>query len=67
MRFDWGRLMRAGCRGLGLSPDAFWRLTPGEFALLLGHRAGDGPLTRERLEALSRAFPDRVNGEANDV
>ncbi len=56
--FDWPALMRAGLRGLGLAPDAFWRLTPGELAFLLGQGAGEGPLTRDRLEALARAWPD---------
>ena len=58
--FDWPNLMRAGMRGLGLEPAAFWRLTPAELALLLGREEGDAPLTRKRLEALSRAFPDKT-------
>jgi uncharacterized phage protein (TIGR02216 family) len=60
--FDWPNLMRAGMRGLGLAPDAFWRLTPAELALLLGRDTGDAPLTRARLDELSRAYPDK-NGE----
>ena len=58
MGFDWPSLMRAGVRGLGLRPREFWALTPAELALMLGREAGDGPLDRARLEALSRAFPD---------
>lgn len=65
MRFDWAELMRAGCRGLRLTPREFWALTPAELAFLLGHRAGDGPLTRERLDALSAAYPDKT-GELRD-
>jgi uncharacterized phage protein (TIGR02216 family) len=61
--FDWPVLMRAGMRGLGLQPEAFWRLTPAELALLLGRDAREGPLNRDRLEALSRAFPDRTEIE----
>lgn len=33
---DWPALMRAGVQGLGLQPDAFWRLTPAELQLMLG-------------------------------
>lgn len=58
MRFDWAALMRAGMRGAGLSPEAFWRLTPVELLLLLGIEAGAAPLTRARLEELARAYPD---------
>lgn len=57
--FDWGSLMRAGMRGLRLTPEQFWRLTPAELALLLGQDAGQAPLTRDRLEALARAWPDQ--------
>jgi uncharacterized phage protein (TIGR02216 family) len=55
---DWPGLMRAGLRGLGLAPEAFWRLTPAELAILLGAEAGAGPLTRSRLEELARRWPD---------
>jgi uncharacterized phage protein (TIGR02216 family) len=60
--FDWAALMRAGMRGLGLRPDEFWRLTPGELAFLLGHRSR-APLTRARLEELAAAYPDRETGD----
>lgn len=61
--FDWPVLMRAGLRGLGLSPEAFWRLTPAELALMLGEDpAREGArarsLSRARLEELAAAFPD---------
>jgi len=59
---DWPGLMRAGLRGLGLSPEAFWRLTPAELAILLGAEAGAGPLTRARLEDLARRWPDMPAG-----
>ena len=58
--FDWPALMRAGLRGLRLEPSAFWRLTPAELALMLGRDSGAAPLDRDRLEALSRAFPDET-------
>ncbi len=55
---DWPGLMRAGLAGLGLTPEAFWRLTPAELRIMLGVDAGTAPLTRARLEELARAFPD---------
>lgn len=55
---DWPGLMRAGLQGLGLAPDAFWKLTPGELRLRLGVDRADAPLSRQGLEALARLFPD---------
>lgn len=60
--FDWPGLMRAGMQGLGLRPDQFWRLTPGELLLMLGEGATAAPLTRARLDALAREFPDTKEG-----
>jgi len=58
-RLDWPGLMRAGIAGLRLRPVEFWALTPGELVLLLGISPdGARGLTRSRLEALVRAFPD---------
>ena len=62
---DWGRLMRAGIRGLRLTPSEFWALTPAELTLMLGEGAGALPMTRDRLEALGRAYPDKT-GETSD-
>ena len=39
---DWAALLRAGLRGLSLTPDAFWALTPAELQLMLGSEAGRG-------------------------
>lgn len=64
--FDWPALMRAGVRGLGLRPDQFWRLSPAELLLMLGHGAGSAPLTRARLHELSRTFPDKDEGQNNE-
>ena len=62
---DWAGLMRAGLLGLGLAPDAFWRLTPVELRVMLGLEAGAAPLTRARLDELARAFPDRIKEGGN--
>lgn len=56
--FDWAGLLRLGLRGLGLSPAAFWALTPAELTLMLGKAGGEGALSRARLDELARAFPD---------
>lgn len=62
--FDWPALMWAGMRGLGLSPEAFWRLTPVELRVLLGTSAGAAPLGRSRLDQLLVAYPDQVGPPA---
>ncbi|MEM8851732.1 MAG: rcc01693 family protein [Pseudomonadota bacterium] len=56
--FDWPVLMVAGMRGLGLSPAAFWALTPAELAFLLGQEGGRLPMDRAGLDALAARFPD---------
>lgn len=61
-RIDWPGLMRAGMLGLGLSPDAFWRLTPLELRIMLGADRAAPALTRTRLEELASAFPDITKG-----
>lgn len=60
MGFDWPVLMRAGLRGLGLSAEQFWALTPAELQLLLGEGSGAAPMGRARLDELVAAFPDRI-------
>lgn len=62
---DWAGLMQVGLHGLGLQPEAFWRLTPVELRIKLGAQANAAPLTRARLDELARAFPD-VKREPND-
>ncbi|HRO16293.1 MAG TPA: phage tail assembly chaperone [Paracoccus sp. (in: a-proteobacteria)] len=57
---DWPGLMRAGLRGLGLTPAVFWDLTPAELALMLGIEPGAGAMTRARLEDLAARYPDRT-------
>lgn len=61
--FDWPVLMRAGLHGLGLTPDAFWALTPAELQLMLGAAGtgtGSAPLLSDGLAALMAAYPDKT-------
>lgn len=60
--FDWPGLMRAGLKGLGLSPGEFWALTPAELRLLLGKDGATAPLARARLDELLEAYPDAKGG-----
>ncbi len=69
-RIDWAGLMRVGLGrpevgGLGLTPDAFWRLGPVELRIMLGIAAQAAPVGRSRLEALMAAFPDHRKGAAD--
>jgi len=50
--------MRAGIRGLGLTPTEFWALTPAELTLMLGASDEEQTINRTRLEELAHAFPD---------
>ena len=56
--FDWGALMRAGIKGLGLRPAEFWALTPAELMLMLGQGGPQAPLLGDGLAALMAAYPD---------
>lgn len=60
---DWPGLMRVGLTGLGLAPEAFWRLTPIELRMMLGAEMAV-PMTRARLDELLAAFPDQ-GGQGN--
>ena len=62
---DWPGLMRVGLQGLGLTPEAFWRLTPVELRMMLGTESAAPPLTRSRLAELAAAFPDARKGQDN--
>ncbi|MBU2960139.1 phage tail assembly chaperone [Citreicella sp. C3M06] len=64
-RFDWGILLRAGVRGLGLKPREFWDLTPVELRLMLGEDNGAAPMGRARLDELLSAFPDDAKGDGS--
>ncbi|WP_434802238.1 rcc01693 family protein [Paracoccus sediminicola] len=63
---DWPGLMRAGLAGLRLTPEQFWALTPAELALMLGVDPGTAPMSRTRLEALARLWPDGNPIKEND-
>lgn len=60
--FQWGALMRAGIKGLGLRPAEFWALTPAELMLMLGQEAGEAPMLSDGLAALMAAYPDAEKG-----
>lgn len=64
--FDWPALMRAGLHGLGLTPDVFWALTPAELQMMLGSKAGSGPMLSEGLAALMAAYPDKNKDQDDD-
>ena len=64
---DWAGLMHLGLRGLGLTPEQFWKLTPAELLVLLGADATRPFLTRARLDELARAYPDRKKESADGV
>jgi uncharacterized phage protein (TIGR02216 family) len=55
---DWPALVRAGLKGLGLTPDQFWALTPAELQVMLGTTGAQVPLLSKGLEALMAAYPD---------
>ena len=59
--FPWDRAMAIGLGVLRLSPDAFWRMTPREFAAALRGLYGEptARIDRASLEALAARFPDR--------
>ena len=63
---DWPGLMRVGMHGLGLSPEAVWRLTPVELKIMLGADRTSAALTRARFDELATAFPDLEKGAADD-
>lgn len=60
-RIAWAKLMRAGVVEMGLSPEAFWALTPAELMLMAGQETGR-TMTRAGLDALIARFPDRMEG-----
>lgn len=66
-RVAWGRLMRLGLGRLGLSPGAFWALTPVELMVMAGIDGGHAPMRRADLSALAALYPDTArNGDGHD-
>ncbi|WP_341366345.1 rcc01693 family protein [Yoonia sp. BS5-3] len=59
-RLDWPGLMYAGLAILRLRPAEFWALTPAELQMMLGLTSKESPMDRSRLDALARAFPDKI-------
>lgn len=57
--------MRAGLRGLGLSPGDFWALTPAELQMMLGTSGAQAPLLKKGLAALMAVYPDKTEDESN--
>lgn len=62
---DWPALMRAGMRGLRLSPADFWALTPAELQLMLGATGAQAPLLKKGLEALMAIYPDKTEDKSD--
>lgn len=65
---DFAGMLRLGLVGLGLHPAQFWDLTPSELAVMAGlaGQAG-GMMTRDRLEALAKRFPDDAGNAGGEV
>ena len=62
---DWRGLLEMAL-ARGLTPAAFWAMTPAEFAALTGRgETGPTPMTRAGMGDLMAAFPDR-KGEPRD-
>ncbi|MFV0279239.1 MAG: rcc01693 family protein [Rhodoblastus sp.] len=62
-KFPWSEAMRFGLGVLRLSSRDFWTMTPREIHAasqgLFGAGPHGEPISREKLDALMRAFPDR--------
>ena len=63
---DWAALLRAGIKGLGLTPNVFWSLTPAELQMMLGAQGGEAPMLKQGLEALMAAYPDKREDECDE-
>ena len=62
---NWPVLMRAGLNGLGMTPDAFWGLTPAELQLMIGPSHAQVPLLNDGLAQLMAAYPDEKRGNCD--
>jgi uncharacterized phage protein (TIGR02216 family) len=64
--FNWPSLLSAGLGRMGLSPEAFWQMTPYEFQLLMGQSKTFAPLDRRRLVELVEKYPDQREEVKNE-
>ena len=53
----WGEMMRLAS-GLGVAPDAFWRLSLKEWRMLTEAPRGAAPMGRSALETMMEDWPD---------
>ncbi len=53
----WGEMLRAAA-GLGVGPQAFWRLSLREWRMLTARPRAAGPLGRNEFERMAEAWPD---------
>ncbi len=56
---DWAGMLRAAV-AMGISPEAFWRLSVREWRMLTVAR-GPRPMGRHDLDEMMRAWPDNPN------
>ena len=53
----WGAMLRIAAQ-IGVTPDAFWRLSPKEWRMLTEAPGGAVPMGRTALEQLMEDWPD---------
>lgn len=57
----WGEMLRAAAL-LGVGPEAFWRLSLGEWRMLTERPGGGAPMGRADLMRMAEAWPDEGGG-----
>ena len=57
--FDWGSLREVALRDLRLLPVDFWKLTPAEFAVMVGRSGHVSAMGRAKLDELMGLYPDK--------
>ena len=58
--FPWKAAIGFGLGVLKLAPEQFWRMTPRELACAIEAVRGGAPLSRARLDALMKRYPDEL-------
>lgn len=58
---NWDEMLRFAVLRLGLSPDAFWRLSLVEWRMLTASAEADAPLSRAGFERLAKTYPDSLS------